>query len=335
MNPLPTTSAFPDWFIPDDTNHLASDMLSGGSDENLDAIKLRTAPVNTTNPNLTAHASCGMAVLATALHIEQRYAVELSLKTQTSQLAPAATTLPLSLYPTAEFVDAHALSNSAALVSQPEWKSCSAVEVEPHSSLAAFEPEMLAPIKSSLLEVPTPLSDVYSQPIQNTERYQQTVKDNAKDHSDDELTQPNLTFDGSSEADALMEVYLNSILEGSIVADAQGHWISEQPENWGEGLYQLNALQSSTSTLAPVSGQYMFEAAPVLFSEDLLIPENEFILLESEIEQGFTLPVEGLDIDLSEIVDTLPITLTETGFAWDRVRPVDVDLEFNSVVSLH
>lgn len=335
MEPLSTPSAFPDWFIPDDTEHLASDMLSGGSDENLDAIKIRTAPVNTTNPNLTAHASCGMAALATALHIEQRYAVELSLKTQTSQLTPAATTLPLSLYPTAEFVNAHALSNSAASVSQSEWKSCSAAEIEPHSSLAAFDPEMLDLIGSSLLEVPTPLSDVYSQPIQNTERYQQTVKDNAKDQSDDEITQPNLTFDDSSEADALMDIFLNSILEGSTVTDAQVHWISEQPENWEEGLYQLNALQSSTSTLAPVSGQYMFEATTELFSEDLLIPEDEFILLQSDIEQGFTLPVEDLEIDLSEIVDTLPLTLSETGFAWDRVRPVDVDLELNSVVSLH
>lgn len=275
-----------------------------------------------------------MAALATALHIEQRYAVELSLKTQTSPLAPAATTLPLSLYPSAEFVNAHALSNSAS-VSQSEWKSCSAAEIEPHSSLAAFEPEMLNLIGSSLLEVPTPLSDVYSHPIQNTERYQQTVKDNAKDQSDDEITQPNLTFDGSSEADALMDIYLNSILEGSTVTDAQVHWISEQPENWGEGLYQLNALQSSTSTLTPVSGQYMFEAVTALFSEDLLIPEDEFILLQSEIEQGFTLPVEDFEIDLSEIVDTLPLTLSETGFAWDRVRPVDVDLELNSVVSLH
>lgn len=335
MEPLSTTSAFPDWFIPDDTDHLASDMLSGGSDENLDAIKIRTAPVNTTNPNLTAHASCGMAALATALHIEQRYAVELSLKTQISQLAPVATTLPSSLYPTAEFVNAHALSNSAASVSKSEWKSCSAAEIKPHSSLAAFEPEMLDLIGSSLLEVPTPLSDVYSQPIQNTERYQHTVKDNAKDQSDDAMTQPNLMFDGSSEADALMDVYLNSILEGNTVTDVQVHWISEQPENWGEGLYQLNALQSSTSTLAPVSGQYMFEAVNGLFSEDLIIPENEFILLQSEIEQGFTLPDEDLEIDLSEIVDTLPLTLSEAGFAWDRVRPVDVDLEFNSVVSLH
>jgi|GEM_PF-2450264 len=334
MEPLSTPSAFPDWFIPDDTDHLASDMLSGGSDENLDAIKIRTAPVNTTNPNLTAHASCGMAALATALHIEQRYAVELSLKTQTSPLAPAATTLPLSLYPTAEFVNAHALSNSAS-VSQSEWKSCSAAEIEPHSPLAAFEPETLNLIGSSLLEVPTPLSDVYSHPIQNTERYQQTVKDNAKDQSDDEITQPNLTFDGSSEADALMDVYLNSILEGNTVTDVQVHWISEQPENWGEGLYQLNALQSSTSTLAPVSGQYMFEAVTALFSEDLLIPEDKFILLQSEIEQAFTLPVEDFEIDLSEIVDTLPLTLSEVGFAWDRVRPVDVDLELNSVVSLH
>lgn len=335
MEPLSTTSAFPDWFIPDDTDHLASDMLSGGSDENLDAIKIRTAPVNTTNPNLTAHASCGMAALATALHIEQRYAVELSLKTQISQLAPVATTLPSSLYPTAEFVNAHALSNSAASVSQSEWKSCSAAKIEPHSSLAAFEPEMLDLIGSSLLEVPTPLSDVYSQPIQNTERYQHTVKDNAKDQSDDAMTQPNLMFDGSSEADALMDVYLNSILEGNTVTDVQVHWISEQPENWGEGLYKLNALQSSPSTLAPVSGQYMFEAVNGLFSEDLIIPENEFILLQSEIEQGFTLPDEDLEIDLSEIVDTLPLTLSEAGFAWDRVRPVDVDLEFNSVVSLH
>lgn len=258
------------------------------SEESLEALKVRTTPIDNTNPYTSLHASCANAFIATAISIEHRYnEMHLHLPAPASGAGSAETTSALPV--------AVSLSENAAIpVMQTEhpmmadeaesqwnnhlleWDLTLLPLQELRPELYQQQPDVMA---SEVMEPAAPLIS-QPQPVSNASTTAKAESD-VIINNDYEDEDGNITFTGEAPAGSLLQFYIDELLVGSQEIKDDGQWQFALPAD-------LPATQHTFSAM-PVSAQgTVGSKIAVVF---VIEPKPSVILL----------PIDDSELDLIDV----------------------------------
>ena len=216
------------------------------SDESLDALKARTTPPESTNPYVTAHASCAQAFLATAISQQDRLGEMLfqheddpvmplaAILTQTTPLdidlmdfAP----LPLPLMPQA---------------AMPHGDAAELTSVMPSLFLSDTLPELILPSSVQPQAMKALASQVYQQDraLPLTEAIEAKVNIETQqfqllEFRDD---RESVQFSGKAPVGALVQFFIDDVLVGSAEVDDGGQWQFAAPSQVPAAEHRFSAV---------------------------------------------------------------------------------------------
>ncbi len=218
------------------------------SGESLEALRIRTTPLDTTNPYVTAHASCANAFLATAMATDDRYSSIYSALAPSESITYTIVTPPTS----SVHVPETETPLQAGSLSQQRFESNSEM-LELNHLLASEEIHIAPPVTSLLapaaaLTQPSLAWDVA--PLQPAaEQHQPSAAKYVSAHHSQIVLHAEVTEEvdsavirGDAPANTLVEFYVDDVLVGSEESDAAGFWQFIPPAALPPAEYHFSAV---------------------------------------------------------------------------------------------